>query len=191
MLLTLSDIQDFKHIDKGEALQKAMLVLAAANQVISREIGRDIRYGPHTHSINGTGTARLKLKYWPVRSVSVLEVNFANWLPLLAQGARWNGEKAAIECAEFPMYLEVRSSYLWPEGRGNITTTYEGGFRPGEYRDLIEAGNQICALLITEHSVVSKSRTKLLENAVSEIMRDWAEYPLIMKVLKWYQGGWG
>jgi hypothetical protein len=190
MLLTLSDIQQFKRIDKGEPLAKATLTLAATNQFLIREIGRDIRFGTHTQALSGTGTERIALKWWPVRSVTALGVNSTNWLPLQGQAEQWAGHRAAIELEEFPRYIETRGGYLWPEGRGNILSTYEGGFRPGEYRDLIEVGCQIFALLDIEHSTIGKSRTKLLENAVSEVLRDFTEYPFIMKVLRWYQGGW-
>jgi hypothetical protein len=105
-------------------------LIEQASDIVDAYCGRD--FGHHvdaTERHDGTGRPRLRLKGWPILSVTSVEVGGA----ALTEGTEFEGVAGSG-------ILERIDGAVWPPGRRNVVVTYSYGYiaPPGAIAGVVE-----------------------------------------------------
>lgn len=115
-LITLAEAKDFLKVefDGEDALINRLITQATA--IIQRKYQRDLIQATYTdEEYNGEGHDLLFIRNFPIQSVTSLKVNDVSLDPSEYTVSKYTG-------------IIKRKSGCFPEGWGNITVSYTGGF---------------------------------------------------------------
>lgn len=121
--ITTADVVSY--IGRGGPTDPALIMAAdAACDMIRDYTGQVFNRGTSTVSLDGTGTDAILLPQLPVRSAGTVSVNgspVTNYM-LAENGCLFRGTTSGYS-----------SSTMWPQGRQNVTVTYDHGYDTDDF----------------------------------------------------------
>lgn len=116
--ITVDDLSDYLGRDVT-ADNGALIATDAACDIVRTVAEQQFNRGTTTISIDGTGTDVLKLLEFPVNSAGTVTVNGAAVTDFMVDARRGLLLRGTARCFPRP---------FWPEGRQNVTVTYDHGY---------------------------------------------------------------
>ncbi|MCJ8015232.1 phage gp6-like head-tail connector protein [Paenibacillus sp. KQZ6P-2] len=116
MLATLNTAKQFMGIPDDDKSQDPLIIAAlkAASASIEREVNRSFEYKQYQQTLDGSGTQFLRLRNFPIQSVSMLKLN----------GHEQAQESYVIETENGMLFRRTG----WPSGTRSIEVEYMAGY---------------------------------------------------------------
>jgi hypothetical protein len=164
---------------------KLAWALAAASDYMNAEAGRVLVSQSYNEWYTGDGSAVLKLRQWPVTSVSSLTMG-GTALTVMADGDVDTGQDVLI--ANGGKWLQARGFYFY--SGASISVSYTAGYALGSVPPrLVSACVLIAKLLLMEREKIGTGGKTLGPEQVNLVVRKFSEYPMIEDALN-SERGW-